>query len=170
MKKIFISALALAILSTSAYAQVSSAVSTTNFNNNQVQLGQQPQPNMGSQIAPASIVLPQSATPVSTEKSKTASEQGYVVKSGEEEEYFISKKASESSARQMGIRIYPGREGNPFVKSASAKEFHNWQLMLRKAGVPPKKILFEAKRLNKEDFVVWATKQIEFYNKIEVIQ
>lgn len=182
MKKILIPSLALAALSCSVYAQVSPVAPVTNFNVPQLQIQTNPQTSLGlgslenqlgleNQAVPTLAAVQQAATPGSSVRTKTASEQGLAAKiSKEEEEYFISRKASQTSARQMGVRVYPGREGNPFIKAASSKEFHNWKLMLRKAGVPQKKVLFEAKRLNKKDFAVWATKQIKFRNKIEVVQ
>lgn len=63
-----------------------------------------------------------------------------------------------NNARQQGVQVSVATLSNPVAKNPKNKMLiKNWEMMLKDVGVSPEKTRFEASRLDKDEFVRWAT-------------
>ena len=114
-------------------------------------------------LTPAeSTIGPAPAT--SSSGPKTASEQGLVDRSGEEEARRMLEDArARSSARQRGIVVHVPTLATPVSADPASREWlHNWEFSLQALGVSKEKVRFEASRLSRSDFEAWASRQFRF--------
>lgn len=93
-----------------------------------------------------------------SKKTPNAAEQGYYEVLDPREIEDIQRTIEQANNdRQRGVKTQVFEEANPVIKDKNMKMWiKNWILILEDVGVSRKKTLFEAKRLNKEDFEDWA--------------
>lgn len=103
-----------------------------------------------------------------TQKVPNAAEQGLNKETISEallEEIRESQKEA-NNARQQGVQVQVASLKNPVAKSAKNKMLiKNWEMMLKDVGVSPEKTRFEASRLDKDEFIQWASGVYQSYKK-----
>lgn len=97
----------------------------------------------------------------------TAAEQGYDAELGQLQDRLrreAEDHAAMNTARQLGEVIAAPRVFNPVSSDLASRGWlYDWTTVLSGVGISPSKVHFEAARLTREDFAMWASRMVWAY-------
>lgn len=125
----------------------------------------------GDQASPGAAVISGESSSMIDATSPTtpgtAEEQGYEPDLAELQERLRREAedyAAMNSPRQLGQVIHAPKVSNPVIRDGSSHAWlRDWATVLSGVGISPAKVNFEAARLTREDFAMWASRMVWAY-------